>query len=238
VKRAFVRSFAACCFGAVILAQEAPPITLLGEVNAATMVCPDDLTLLACVAAAKTASSDFEHVVLLRGFSPQQLIVAVDIKDMIRTGRTHNNVRVRPGDVLFLPKQPAAGAAPWTEASALAAARRAVAIALLPAMLTESLPPDARAWMCAQILEYTDDRVLRQQCALALANGGDAARLAAALTGSRAAAREAATALGTMGPRAAAALPALRALSAVDDADLHARVAAAIRQIEGKPAGK
>src|SRR5262249_45413669 len=155
------------------------------------------------------------------------IAVVVDVQAMILTGLTATNLQLLPGDVIYLPPRPAAGPPP-TRDELLDAARRA--------LLASAIAGERQAWLQREVLVHAGDRVARHQAALDLAQSSERALAVRLLVGALecepAIAREAVTALGTMGAAAKAALPALELLRDHRDADLRARVAAAIRQVD------
>jgi len=215
---------AAALFAGALAAQA--PVFVVGEAETTSRPCAADETLLRAIAgAAVKPTAALDSVVVLRLDERDSIAVVVDVRAMILTGNTAKNIAMLPGDVIHLPPQPSA---PLTRDELLDAARRA--------LLASAIAGERRAWLQREVLMHTGDRVARHQAALDLAQGSDRALavrlLAGALECEPTIAREAATALGTMGAAAKAALPALRQLREHRDADLRARVAAAVRQIE------
>jgi hypothetical protein len=221
-----VRRAAAVLFAGALAAQA--PVFVVGEAAATTVPCAAYENLLGAIGKADPKpDAALDSVVLLRLRERDSLAVVVDVGAMVRTGRGARNLQLMPGDVIYVPPRHAAAPRP-TPDELVDAARRA--------LLASAIADERRAWLQRDMLVHTGDRVARHQAALDLAHSSErelAVRLlVSALDCDASIAREAATALGTMGAAAKAALPVLERLRDHRDADLRARVAAAIRQIE------
>jgi hypothetical protein len=221
---------AAVLFAGALAAQT--PVFVVGEVSVASVPCVADGTLCGTMRNVDLKpDAALDSVVLLRLAERDSVTVVVDVGAMVRIGGMMN-VHLMPGDAIYVPPRHAAAPRP-TPDELLDAARRA--------LLASPIAGEQRAWLQRDVLVRTGDRVARHQAALDLAQGCErelAVRLlVSALDRDASIAREAATALGTMGTDAKAALPALRQLRDHRDADLRARVAAAIRQIEAAGTG-
>lgn len=67
---------------------------------------PADATVLQLMTTAGwNGDADLEHVSMIRPAETEPLTVEIDVLTMIKTGDTRYNVRLRPGDILFVPSR-------------------------------------------------------------------------------------------------------------------------------------
>jgi hypothetical protein len=235
----------AFALGAALAAQGGPPakaanqVFVVGEVEVGGVACtrasvegnPQEALAQVLAVAKPKATGALAFVVTLTESNGDCALKVVDATED-GAGRRRSDPTLSPGDVVFVPKAPAKGAAPWNQWSARAAA--------LPAMLASGVGGLRRAWLQTELLKTTTDRAVRQQMALELARCPDHALGVRMLVGvldlDARVASEAVVALGTMGPAATAALPELERLREHRDRELREYVAVAIRQIAAAPA--
>jgi hypothetical protein len=210
-------------------------ITVLGEIENAMVPTVDNMTLLDVVVAAKVAKQgDLEQVVLVRFGGDQLLALCVDVRAIVKTGDTKNNVLVRDGDIVVVPKKGSMRDAK----TAFAVLDRAMNL-----LVDKGLTAARRAEILGWRLGNDPDVRVRQVAASELGKlGADAASavgpLMAALTKEPVVAREAVTALGMIGVGAKAALPALQGLGSHEDVHLRERARVAERQIRAAMAAQ
>lgn len=60
----------------------------------------EDVTALEFVTGLGETGCDLSHAMVFRRSGPDMLQIAIDVKDMIRTGNTVSNIVLRPGDVV------------------------------------------------------------------------------------------------------------------------------------------
>lgn len=80
-------------------------VHVFGALPSRTIAMPaggEDVTVLEFVTGLGDTGCDLSHVVVFRRSGPDMLQVAIDVKDMIRTGNTVSNIVLRPGDVVEL----------------------------------------------------------------------------------------------------------------------------------------
>lgn len=222
--------------GALSAQGQVPPdgrgrVFVVGEATVTSVPCSEEMTLSRVLAVARPkATAALESVALLRMDDRGCGIAVVDAAEVMREGSKAWDCAVNAGDVLYLPKQPGPRDKPWTTVALREAA--------LAPMLASGVGDPRRAWLQTQLLMHSTDRAVRQQMALDLAHGPDprlgVQQLVSVLDLDPSIAREAVTALGTMGGAAKAALPELERLREHPDLQLRTRVLVAIRQIEGR----
>jgi hypothetical protein len=231
-RNGFARSFGVCVASAAALAaqaKEAVAVTVLGEVGVHRVEQAAPMTLLdACIAAQASRAAEMRALVVVRCSEHGTLLLRVDMRAMLTTGRTDQNLVLQNGDVLLVPSK-ALGAAKLTDL--------AVVDAVVQAAAPERLPGGARASLVAWRLLGEPDATKRQAQLLELGKLGEhgvaiVAPLTKALGGDAAIARDAATALGMLGAAAAPALGELQRGVASADTQFAARCRAAVRTIE------
>ena len=237
----------AAAFGAVLAAQAGQPakgtlqVLVVGEVAVGGVACtrarvegdPEE-TLAQVLAVAKPQPTGALAFVVALTENYRECALKVWDATEDGAGRRRWEPRLSPGDVVWVPKQPAKGDKPLTAASVREAA--------LPAMLASGVTGLRRAWLQTELLKTTNDRAVRQQMALDLARCPDGTLGVRMLVGvldlDARIASEAVIALGTMGPAAKAALPDLERLRDHRDPQLREYVAVAIRQVDGTAKGR
>ena len=58
------------------------------------------ITLIDAVLKAGESAGDLSHVVVCRRIGSEMTRLVVDVRDMLRTGNTANNIQLQPGDVI------------------------------------------------------------------------------------------------------------------------------------------
>ena len=211
------------------VAQAAPAATVLGPVEQHHVPLVQDATVIDVVVASKPLrEADMTAIVVVRCSADGVLCLQINVRNMLLTGKTTDNVQLRDGDLLLFPNA------------------RIVASAKNGLDLIDSVVRDAKAehWPSAQRARFAAWRLLSEPDAgrrhdyvsefgkLAADGAVALAPLTQALGGDVTLARDAATALGMLGAAARPALPELKKHAEGPDAQLAARCKAAMRAIE------
>lgn len=227
------RKLIALLLASTLAAQEkAPAIVLLGETRSAECALTKDLTVFEVMARGGwQPAADISNVVMVRFTDGALLVMRVDIRKMITTGRMEENLVVRDGDIVFVPKRDEAKD------------KDIVDVALLAVVAARKLETSQRALIAGYRLLHGAKVEAQVQLAMQLGQMGKGAAAAVpdllkALALDARVAREAVTALGMIGPAAKDTVPALRELAHSKDEQLRVRAAAALRQIDVGEKGK
>ena len=184
-------------------------VAFFGQVRQTQLEVGNNTTLLEALSRIElTDAADLRAVILVRR-DPAPVVVEVDLRRMILTGNTINNVVLRAGDLLWVPER-GRQQNPRERSDVL------------------------EAIVFVDRLTHDPDPIRRAMAALAIGALGEAAvvpHLEQALGQDPFVAREVVTALGMIGPAAKETIPALEKLAEHDDRQIAERAKAALRQI-------
>jgi hypothetical protein len=230
-----MRRIAPACgllFAAFLGAQANAPaaIACVGACTSAEIAHADAMTLLDAVLQARCKpDASLEAVVLVR-FNVDLLVMRTDVKAMIKTGKTTDNYCLNAGDILFVPRREEVK-------------DKDIVDVALQAIAASKLDASRRAQIAGYRLLHGRNVEAQQQLAMQLGQMGKEAAAAVpdlvkAMAFDPLVAREAATALGMIGPAAKEAVPALQALAAAKDVQLRARCGGAAADRGGAHRGE